>query len=559
MALASLCSQMKDARASHSNVFPKLKFRAFIVDHAARSGSDTEAQNVSELLSRQGKFSHYLYEARTLTGSGIAAEILKINWAESQNPSELSNFENLARRYRFRALGLACKRLGIQSLFLAHHEDDQAETILMRMVAGHRVKGLTGIKAVSGIPECYGIYGVHESGGVEHPSRLQNEKKDDQTPPAWKPRFWAENGGVRLYRPLLSFSKARLITTCQENNVEWFEDHTNKDPALTRRNAIRHLYANYTLPAALQKPALLQMSRKFKEIEVERTKTTESWLAECKISQFDVGTGTVKVSFADLTQFKCSSGWPHDVSHIAAEMLRRIALLVSPRERIDLNTLHSAVNHVFPELLADDRLKLESAFTIGSVYFQPATPPAPTVKSEVKSAPIAEIDSDGKCEWLLCRQPMSNLEVENHTVAIPASKHTHTKSEWMLFDGRFWLRITNKSNDTLIVRTLSAVGFRWSEFGKTLEQPMWLKLQAALKHRAPGYVRWTLPAIIVRKADGEEQVVALPTLNVHVSGIRQIAKWDLRYKKIYTEGLVMPGNGRSDKTGTGAVVNISTS
>jgi len=97
----------------------------------------------------------------------IKTQVLKITWPKQEPPAHLPNFESLARRYRFRLLGKACSDLGINSLLLAHHEDDQAETIMMRLTYGHGLKGLLGIRNPAGMPECYGLHGVHESGGLD--------------------------------------------------------------------------------------------------------------------------------------------------------------------------------------------------------------------------------------------------------------------------------------------------------------------------------------------------------------------------------------------------------
>jgi hypothetical protein len=63
MALAFLCSryqtQSRDMRAreaSHDHkAIPSYIFRAFVVDHAARAGSDIEAINVARVLVEQGE------------------------------------------------------------------------------------------------------------------------------------------------------------------------------------------------------------------------------------------------------------------------------------------------------------------------------------------------------------------------------------------------------------------------------------------------------------------------------------------------------------------------
>lgn len=82
-------------------------------------------------------------------------------------PSRLTNFESLARKHRYQALGRACKNYNIGALLLAHHEDDQMETMIMRLASGHRGRLLRTTKSGVGIPECEGMYGLHQSGKVE--------------------------------------------------------------------------------------------------------------------------------------------------------------------------------------------------------------------------------------------------------------------------------------------------------------------------------------------------------------------------------------------------------
>jgi tRNA(Ile)-lysidine synthase len=58
--------------------------------------------------------------------------------------------ETAARDARYAFLEGARERLGAGSIFLAHHADDQAETVLMRALAGSGPAGLAGMDAVSG-------------------------------------------------------------------------------------------------------------------------------------------------------------------------------------------------------------------------------------------------------------------------------------------------------------------------------------------------------------------------------------------------------------------------
>jgi tRNA(Ile)-lysidine synthase len=509
MGLAVLCSHYQKLAGT---TLPYVKFQAFVVDHGVRKGSDLEAKAVSE----------------TLKDWDIPTRLLKIDWAGHESPAELPSFESLARRYRFQALGKACRDLGINSLFLAHHEDDQAETVIMRLVTGHRMAGLSGIQTSSEIPECYGLHGVHESGGI-----------DNATNKASKPSFSdsstltphaTEYGGVKVYRPLLRFSKERLIATCREEGMKWFEDHTNKDPTVTMRNAIRHIYRNHALPAALSKPGLLELSRKAQLMKDTSLEITNTWLRQSSV-KLDTRTGTLKVHFANLNQYP-RSHLAMDGKYVAALLLRRIAMLITPQEHIEISSLMGAVGRIFPECFeTQESPPTTSAFTAAGLQFRvngPAKPQRPSKRSE-------------KCEWLISRQPyMSKAALPQ--IEIPANLESSADpawSAWNLHDGRFWIRVLNLSNMMIVVRPFrdhDLAGFR-----NSLSENHSGKLPGMLSKLAPGKIRWTLPAITKQGLDGDEELLALPTLDVGVLGIEKLVKWEVRYKKIDTDILTMAG------------------
>ena len=84
-------------------------------------------------------------------------------------------------------------------LALAHHLDDQAETVLMQLLRG------TGLKGIAAMPELRALRGT----------------------------------GVQVFRPLLDYSRAQLLEYARERELKWIEDESN---ASTRfdRNFLRH-------------------------------------------------------------------------------------------------------------------------------------------------------------------------------------------------------------------------------------------------------------------------------------------------------------------------------
>ena len=86
-----------------------------------------------------------------------------------------------------------CIKNGASKIALAHHLNDQAETVLFNLCRGSSISGMCGIKPVNG-------YFIH---------------------------------------PLLIFEKSEIIAELEKRNIGWCTDATNADTGYTR-NCIRH-------------------------------------------------------------------------------------------------------------------------------------------------------------------------------------------------------------------------------------------------------------------------------------------------------------------------------
>ncbi len=141
------------------------------VDHALRDGSRSEAETVARLAREMGLRHEILTWEHGEIGTGIQAR---------------------ARAARYDLMAAACVAHDIPTLVTAHHLDDCAETLLMRLKRG---SGLDGLAAIP------------EEGS------------------------WA---GLRLLRPLLHVPKARLVATAAHAGLPAVSDPSNADPRFER-------------------------------------------------------------------------------------------------------------------------------------------------------------------------------------------------------------------------------------------------------------------------------------------------------------------------------------
>jgi tRNA(Ile)-lysidine synthase len=118
----------------------------------------------------------------------VAAQSVPENRRAGESP------EAAARRLRYSFLEGLAQKLGARYIAVAHNADDQRETVLLRLLFGSGLAGLSGIPARRG----------------------------------------------RIVRPLLSLSRATLQRFVAQRDLEPVEDPTNGDLSIPR-NRVRHL------------------------------------------------------------------------------------------------------------------------------------------------------------------------------------------------------------------------------------------------------------------------------------------------------------------------------
>jgi tRNA(Ile)-lysidine synthase len=144
---------------------------AVTIDHGLRKEAAQEAREVKRLA------------------RGLDIEHRTLRWT-GDKPRR--GVPAAARDARYRLLAQAARATRATHVLTAHTRDDQAETLLMRLLRGSGIAGLSAMARES------------------------------------------ERDGIRLARPLLDVPKSRLVATLNKAKIVFADDPTNRDTAFTR-------------------------------------------------------------------------------------------------------------------------------------------------------------------------------------------------------------------------------------------------------------------------------------------------------------------------------------
>ncbi|KAI9728170.1 MAG: hypothetical protein M1828_004631 [Chrysothrix sp. TS-e1954] len=460
MALAHLSRELERSE-------PDLwRFSAFVVDHGVREHSTVEAQSV----------------VRRLQSMGLDSSLLTVQWSGDVRPGNSKHIETKLRSLRFRELGRACLQRGIGDLLLAHHEDDQAETVMMRILGGASGTGTHGIKPVAAIPECEGLWGIHQ----------QAFGKSSESP-----AFAA--AGVTLYRPLLAHDKASLVKTCQDAGVNWVEDPTNADLTLTQRNTVRYLLRSGHLPRAFRKASILGFGKSSQQSDAVIDKRAVDLIRSLQELSLDVRSGTLKLS-GDLLDR------PTELEDTIPKLraARQLAELVSPASSVPVDRIMSVMDG------EASATKIQT-FSGALLNWQRIQEP------------------DRPARWLISRQPYNSMDIRQSCCWAPSPQSTTSRfGSWQLYDGRFWLCVLEADGN----ESINARAFRESDLGKLRRMMLYNdfeRLTWRLWTTARGKIRWTLPVLAL---GGSDIPVALPTLRMRVPLSMYKVDYRVKYKHI---------------------------
>lgn len=103
--------------------------------------------------------------------------------------------EAAARAARYTFLEKIAQQIGAQQIALAHHANDQAETVLLNLVRGSGISGLAGMRTLGELPA---------------------------------------STEIKLWRPLLATPKTKIENYAKKHRLKFVHDPTNRDPRFAR-------------------------------------------------------------------------------------------------------------------------------------------------------------------------------------------------------------------------------------------------------------------------------------------------------------------------------------
>ncbi|HEY0367686.1 MAG TPA: tRNA lysidine(34) synthetase TilS, partial [Pyrinomonadaceae bacterium] len=155
------------------------------LDHRLRKSSSKDAKWVADLAARLG-FQSVIGRTKVLD------DVLETG----------DNLEQAARKARYAFLERTAKKVSAHYVLTAHTMDDQAETVLMRLMRGSASPGLGGMEAL---------------------------------------RPLAKNSSIKLVRPLLWARRTEIEDYCRLRKTKFLSDEMNDDLTFSRVRVRKHL------------------------------------------------------------------------------------------------------------------------------------------------------------------------------------------------------------------------------------------------------------------------------------------------------------------------------
>jgi len=207
---------------------------AVVVDHGLRTGSAAEARSVVETLKDCG------LPARCFTVAGPPPTAGKQAWARDQRLQILCDHA----------------RQTSSAVLFAHHRDDQAETVMMRLMRG---SGVTGLSAMAP---------------------------------------FSQYQGVVFGRPFLGLSKAELVAVCEAYKAGFVSDPSNNDAVFERVRARQWLQSTDGQPLH---PHLMRLSGVSSRLSSRLREACERWCEQHVAATFRLRAEIDAFAFSSLS------------------------------------------------------------------------------------------------------------------------------------------------------------------------------------------------------------------------------------------------------------------
>lgn len=208
--------------------FPDFSIRVLHVHHGLRESADADQQYVVNLCA----------------SLGVPCTCVRVD-AAAYSAEHRCGVEEAARILRYDAMEKSCEAWDTEEpgcspchIAVAHHLEDQAETVLFHMVRGSRMAGLLGMRAVSG----------------------------------------------RVIRPLLDFTREEIEAYLLERGAAWREDETNEDIRYSRNLMRREIMPLLTDINRGAQRHIVQLAAEAAEMEDFLQMLTREAIGRCAVS-----------------------------------------------------------------------------------------------------------------------------------------------------------------------------------------------------------------------------------------------------------------------------------
>ncbi len=210
-------------------------------------------------------------------------------WPVADHPA--TGVEAAGRQVRYHFFRQVKDQVNAQVVMTAHHGDDLAETMLMKLVRGGQLQQLVGIEA-------------------DRP-------------------FY----GATLIRPLLPFEKSQLYDYARKHHVKWYEDVTNRDLGI-ERNRFRH----QILPALVKENPAVKRHLFEYHLDLADLLAFSHQQTDLLIKQVSVGNALQVAAFQQLPPVSRRQVLPrwlhqHGLVDFSREQLRQLDQLLMNQRR----------------------------------------------------------------------------------------------------------------------------------------------------------------------------------------------------------------------------------